>query len=172
MVKNKFILFKKYLSTQDNQKPMMISIAVIIISVFVLILNRPSSMVETEKSEDLNLDTYIPPGQVLVPIAVQNFESVDSIFGNHGVVDLYAQESSTGAPSLLVARAVKMLRAPKNPSQFGVLLPIEHAPQVVQKGGPFYVVIRNIKETAPTGIKIEKGSKTRPFQIIYDEDDE
>ena len=33
--------------------------------------------------------TFIPKGFVLVPIEVANYESLDSILGKHGVVDLY-----------------------------------------------------------------------------------
>lgn len=87
--------------------------------------------------------THIPAGFVLVPIEVANYESLDSILGKHGVVDLYAPALETGGISRKVAERVKILRAPLNPSHFAVLAPEEDSPKLVAHGGPFIVAVQN-----------------------------
>jgi hypothetical protein len=48
---------------------------------------------ELNQSEEL-ASTFIPAGYVLVPIEVANFEALDSILGQFGIVDLYARSES------------------------------------------------------------------------------
>src|SRR4051812_7351936 len=65
--------------------------------------------------------TLIPAGFVLVPIEVANYESLDSILGNFGVVDLYIPSDDPKKRALKIAERLKILRAPLNPSHFAVL---------------------------------------------------
>ena len=51
--------------------------------------SQASARPEPESVEDAA--TYIPDGFVLVPIEVANFESLDSILGKFGVVDLFVE---------------------------------------------------------------------------------
>ena len=90
-------------------------------------------------------DTYIPAGFVLVPIQISNLESVDSILGQFGVVDLYAPAPKPGGKPLRLAAHIKMLRAPLNPSQFAVLAREDEAPQLIGHEGAFFVVVQNPK---------------------------
>lgn len=115
-------------------------------------------------------DTYIPEGFVLVPITVSNYESLDSILGHHGVVDLYAS-TQNGEKSRRVARQVKILRAPLNPSNFAVLAPEANSAELVRHQGAFFVVVQNPKRS---GTNFEKRS-TRVRRITveqgYDEEE-
>jgi hypothetical protein len=124
---------------------------------------RAERAVESEAS----IDTFIPGGQVLIPIVVHNSESVDSIFGNHGVVDLYPVSPGGTPQKWPLARAVKMLRAPKNPNQFGVLVPAAQAARVMSSGGTFQVVIHNPKIR---GTVFEKVTSKPARPIIVEED--
>lgn len=99
--------------------------------------------------------TFIPAGFVLVPIEVANYESLDSILGQFGVVDLFlpTDGNQTGQKrrAIKVASRLKILRAPLNPSHFAVLARESEASQLVGQTGPFVVIVQNPKNSG-TGI--------------------
>ena len=124
---------------------------------------------ENDKSQTPDVeavDTFIPAGFVLVPIEVVNYESLDSVLGRYGVVDLFKTDPQTGERSEKVAARVRILRAPRNPSQFAVLAPESQSQRLVKHGGGFYVVIQNPKQTGTTfEMKMNPQSKKRKRRI-------
>ncbi len=117
--------------------------------------------VEATRTE-VRLDTHIPRGFVLIPIDVQNYEALDSILGPYGIVDLFkvGPENKAGA---LVARNVRLLRAPHNPSHFAALVPESEAPRIFDHGGSFVVVVKPLDAA---GTKFVTG-KPKGRRIIY-----
>lgn len=97
----------------------------------------------TAPLENDSVDTYIPAGYVLVPIEVVNYEALDSVLGQFGIVDLFAADANNTRKSRLIASRIRILRAPRNPSHFAVLAPTEEAPGLVRYDGGFFVVVRN-----------------------------
>ena len=87
--------------------------------------------------------TLIPAGFVLVPIEVANYESLDSILGKFGTVDLFIPGDETNRKARKVASHVRMLRAPLNPGRFAVLVPENESSSLVTHGGPFVVTVQN-----------------------------
>lgn len=110
-----------------------------------------------------SIDTLIPDGFTLVPIEVQNVDSLDSILGPKGVVNLLAPPRREGAKTRLVARRVPILRAPLNPSHFAVLVPESISRSITQEPGPFWVVIQNPNQQ---GMSFEKNLKKQKVQVI------
>ena len=105
-------------------------------------------------------DTYIPEGFVLVPIEIQNSESLSSLIGDFAVVDLFK-----GPHSQRVGRRLKMLRAPLNPQQFAVLVPEAEVSTLLQTAGPFWVAIQNPAMTKESEIaNHSKKSRIEYFQ--------
>ena len=98
-----------------------------------------------------DLDIMIPAGFVLLPIEVENYESLDSVLGQIGVVDLY-QNQQGKSQRRLVASFVRILRNPHNPSQFSILVPERNAPTITNNFGPYFVSLRPRK----TGTGFEK----------------
>lgn len=94
--------------------------------------------------------THIPDGFVLVPIEIQNPEALDSILGNYGVVDLFAPHADG---TKRIARRIKILRAPLNPSHFAVLAPEDEAPLIVREPGPITVAVQNPKSAGTDFVK-------------------
>lgn len=86
-----------------------------------------------------SMDTYIPAGFILIPIDVQNFEALDSVLGSFGLVDLFRGDGKDGR---VIARNIKILRAPQNPSKFAVLVPESQAGPILANSGNFYVAIK------------------------------
>ena len=100
-----------------------------------------------------DVTTHIPKGFVLVPIEVQNYEALDSILGRFGVVDLYQGGGAEQGAQRLVARNVRMLRAPHNPSHFAVLIPDAEARGVLRQTGPFTVIVKRPLESGTEFVK-------------------
>lgn len=113
----------------------------------------------------LAVDTHIPRGFVLVPIDVQNYESLDSVLGSYGIVDLYQATPSGSSDQRLVARNVRLLRAPQNPSHFAVLVPEAEARHVLRGGGTFTVIV---KRPGENGTEIVKERTISKRKIIYE----
>ncbi len=100
---------------------------------------------ERPLDQEESVDTFIPAGFVLVPIEVLNYESLDSVLGRFGVVDLYSADPSTGKKAEKVASRIRILRAPRNPNQFAVLAPEEESTDLVKDGSGYFVVVQNPK---------------------------
>jgi len=110
-----------------------------------------------------SVDTHIPRGYVLIPIEVQNFESLDAIFGRFGRVDLYRVDDN-GASHRPVAVNVRLLRAPQNPSRFAVLVPESESRLILSHGGSYVVVV---KPAATGGTEFVKSQTTPHRKILY-----
>ena len=120
----------------------------------------------SEAPAPLSLDTYIPPDHTLVPIRVADYESLDQVFGNYGVVDLYTTPILPNERARLVARKVKLIRSGKSQSHFGVLVKADEAWPIQSQTGEFSVSIRNPKAVGTQFVKAK--AKTERRQIIYD----
>lgn len=96
--------------------------------------------VDREESSNLDsIDTFIPDGFVLVPIEIQNLPSLESMVGQYGVVDLYSNGETTP-----IARGLRLIRSPRDPSQFAVLVPQERSHEIVKASlKPMQVVVQN-----------------------------
>lgn len=114
------------------------------------------------KSTRAQVDTYIPKGFVLVPIEVQNYESLDSILGQFGVVDLFQAGGGAHPQQVQVARNVRMLRAPQNPSHFAILVQESEVSGILKNNSAFFVVVKYpgkdgtqfVKKDVPAGRSI------------------
>lgn len=107
------------------------------------------------------LDTYIPKGFVLVPIDVQNYEALDSILGKFGIVDLFRGQDEGGQ---LIARNVRLLRAPQNPSRFAVLVAEAQAPRIMNGPGEIFVVVKPPGDAGTEFVKQESQARRIVFE--------
>lgn len=112
-----------------------------------------------ENTPDEALDTFIPDGFVLVPIEIQNLSALESMVGQYGVVDLYA-----GGQTPPIARGIRLIRSPRDPSQFAVLVPQEHSHEIAKASlKPMQVVVQN-----PNQKKIEIRRAEVSSKIIWE----
>lgn len=122
--------------------------------------NNEDTMVFTQ-----DIDTYIPEGFVLLPIELNNASSLDGLLEAKGVVDLY----TIGRSGLeKTAEAIKIIRSPRKPDHFAVLVPEEKARFLIQKFQSFHAVIQNPNKE---GSKIQhaKVKNKRSITIELDE---
>ncbi len=122
-----------------------------------------------ELKPDPSVDTFIPAGFVLVPIEVQNYESLDSILGSHGIVDLFLPSERGSGKGSRVASRVRIMRAPLNPSQFAVLVRDDESEQLVRTDSAFFVVVQNSQQSG-TGIVItpSRTAKKRISRVVME----
>ena len=143
-------LFKIKTWIKENKKAYQIWIILILISFIFTLLQHTDKNKESKSTK--NLDTYIPEGFVLMPVELSNGSSLDGLLESKGVVNLY-----TGNPSRQqakkVATAVKIIRSPRNPSHFAVLIPENKAPLLIQRFQAFHAVIQNPMQKKKTSIQ-------------------
>lgn len=147
-------------------KPWLIAIGLAGVLALLWDISRPAPDPSVQLESPETASTFIPAGFVLVPIEVANYESLDSILGKFGVVDLYKPSIDGRGRPLKVAERVKILRAPLNPSHFAVLVPDSESSRLVSEPGAFTVVVQNpnrdgtrfVKDLPRTGLR-SKGSR-------------
>ena len=137
-----------------NKAAVYLWLILITISLTITILQKAKKKDPASSERLQNIDTYIPKGFVLLPIELSNSPSLEGLLPEKGVVDLY-----TGDPILKsaqkVAVGVKIIRSPKNPSYFAVLVPEQDASLLIQRFQSFYAVIQN---------PLKKGTKIHPLK--------
>jgi hypothetical protein len=138
------------------------------------VMNQETDSSQKPKAENIeSAATYIPEGFVLVPIEVANFESLDSILGKFGVVDLFVGSDDPKVKPRRIAERVKILRAPLNPEHFAVLVPDSESQNIVAYSGALTVVVQNPNSAGPSLVKPEGDSakrkaKLRPSRVIVE----
>jgi len=137
-----------------------LAIAMALMLVIVIGVNLTSSPPTIDTAEEASADTYIPDGYVLVPIEIQNAESMSSLIGSVAVVDLFR-----GPSSQRVGRRLRLLRAPLNPQQFAVLVPEGEVSTLMSTPGPYWAAIQNPQQQKSTVIaSAKKKSRIEYFQ--------
>lgn len=140
-------------------------------ALFILLTDAPetdSSATTSHSANVASLDTFIPPGTVLIPIELENYNSVDSILGRYGVVDLFQSDPARPGKNQLVARKIKVIRAPQNPSQLAVLVPESEASRFFKENSVFFAAVQNPKETGTAFEETPTKRQTRQA-IVFEE---
>lgn len=138
-----------------RNRTLSIAIAVMLI---IIICVHVSSDTSPEVIEEVSADTYIPDGYVLVPIELQNSDSLSSLIGAYAVVDLFR-----GPRSQKVGKRLKLLRAPLNPQQFAVLVPEAEVSNLLETPGPFWAAIQNPQQNKAAEI----ASRSKKSRVEY-----
>lgn len=159
-------IWGQYLEQPWEKKILWSAAALALIPIVFSLLFRPDAVQpSTASAARADVDTYIPKGFVLVPIEVQNYEALDSILGRFGVVDLFQAGMPERPEQRLVARNVRILRAPQNPSHFAILVSEGEVSKVLRFGGQFTVVV---KRPEKGGTEFVKEFKENKRKIIYE----
>lgn len=125
---------------------------------------EPKSVAPAAEAPDL--DELIPAGHVLLPIELVNREALASIMGATAVVDLLTVNPTTMSPQTKIASRVKMIRSPKNPDFFALLIEESASVQILNKPGPYFALIQNKRQTNSNIYVAKKQSKV---EISYQE---
>lgn len=132
-----------------------------------LFLNFQKGPDKTPTTEDpVSADTVIPRGFVLVPVEIQNIDSLSSLIGSFAVVDLFTTAQGTQKGGTRVGRRIRLIRAPLNPQTFAALIPEGEAHDLLQAQGPFTAVIQNPDNSRPAEIAKKKHSTVSPIEYF------
>jgi hypothetical protein len=158
-------LWRQYLDTKWEKKIFISAGALALIPLVFALLCRTPEAEKAQTGRPAEVDTYIPKGFVLVPIEVANYEALDSILGRFAVVDLFQSRQEGVQPQRLVARNVRLLRAPQNPSHFAILVQESAVAQILRSGATFTVIVKRHGEAGTEFVKEEKATRR---QIVYE----
>ncbi len=131
-----------------------------------LLQNSPNAQVP-ETVKRATAYSYIPKGYSLVPIDIINHESVNALIESSAVANLYSSNEQMKKSRLLVKKA-RILRAPLNPEQFGVLVPESFTDSLMSFGASFIVTLQKDEESHPILVapkKSPKKTKIRAFKL-------
>ncbi len=156
---------KAWLATLDWEKKVMLYAGVLaLFPLLAYAVNSTPPPPPATRHQPRDVDTLIPKGFVLVPIEVQNYEALDSILGRFGLVDLFQAGADNGPGQRLVARNVRILRAPQNPTHFAILIAEDEVPRVLKSGGLFTVIV---KRPDQVGTEFVKNPNLKRKKIVY-----
>lgn len=158
-------LFKIKTYLKENKKNWQTWVILILISLIFTLLQHTNKNKEIKDTQ--NLDAYIPEGFVLVPVELNNGSSLDGLLENKGVVDLYNGDPSRRRAEK-IATAVKIIRSPRNPSYFAVLVPENKAPFLIQRFQAFHAVIQNPLQKKKASIQPLNKKRKRTIVIELD----
>lgn len=165
--------FKKdiFLKTPLNKEDKQLTIFLIIfIIIGVMTATYHLQGADSKKPIDLHtpdrMDTAIPKGLRLYEIEISNYELLDSIIGQYGVVDLFTTPLNPNEKAKRVAYSVRIVRAPKNPNKFAVLAPDSEIEKLASYHGTFTVAVKNPNEAGTKFVQDEPVRKKR--QVLYD----
>lgn len=138
----------KFSNLEPQNKILLISFVVFLGLYVLLTFKQKPTAAKLPVSKLETADTYIPAGHVLVPIEIENVESVSGIIGSFALVDLYTRPLQVGAAEmLLVGQKIKLIRAPLNPNQYAVLVTEAESVELLKTNPRFWVTIHNQKVT-------------------------
>jgi len=179
----------------DPEKPYWILGSLILIAMVLLISNKKTpDFDESNKAfahdppvDSPPIDTFVPNGFVLVTLQLVNVDSIDSMMGSYGMVDLYPaspsemmelenisknarNKSTTLMDPIPLATHVRMIRAPNNMKLFGALIPEGSRQLIQQLSSPVFAVIQrpdakptqNLENKRPSAPNSNTNSNTSP----------
>ncbi len=132
-----------------------IAMSFMILIVAISIFFSSGTTNESDSTLPETADTYIPEGFVLVPIELQNVDSISSLVGDVAIVDLFQ-----GPESKKVGKRLRLMRAPLNPSQYAVLVSENEVQRLLASPGPYWAVIQNPNQSKKSVIS-DRSKKSR-----------
>ncbi|MGE0631515.1 MAG: hypothetical protein AB7O96_03860 [Pseudobdellovibrionaceae bacterium] len=143
--------YKEFLSNRVNQ---LLIAAILLLIICSLVFSSKDS--ERIVDGSAQADTYIPAGHVLIPLEISNIDSIKGILGSYGVVDLFRSSEDRKNEPQLIARHVKLIRAPLDPDHFAVLVPETETGPILKGFGPIVAVIQNPKADSSQVFRTQK----------------
>lgn len=130
-----------------------------------LILSTGKSESKPAAEVDIESDALIPEGSVLVPLDLQNRDALNDLVGAFATVDLFTVSEDGQKKGTKVAKRVKLIRSPQNPTQFSALVPEDQASLLFANPGPLFAVIQS-RQTKKSSSVIGKSKSTSRIRIL------
>ena len=112
------------------------------VQIFVSWQNQDPVSDKLDKIE--SMDTFVPLGYTLVPIQIENQAELGSLIDSFAVVDLHKKGINE-----IIESGVRLLRSPRNPDVFAVLVEQERARELISRFGATFTVSLKNPESGP-----------------------
>jgi len=154
-------IFKNYTHEQ-------VKIAVgLILSFFTTLCIYSCKPIELEntnvpKELEVNLSLMIPEGHILYSFEASNFDNIEPILEAFNIVQVYNPVNGQ-----LLAKNIKMLRAPKDPSQLAFVVPVNIANKLALFGLEFKIAVQKNTKRSPVWALKTKKSRVGSASELY-----
>jgi hypothetical protein len=138
----------------------------IILGLITYIISREEDKTQVAQAQVPDLDELIPAGYVLLPVELVNREALASIMGSTAVVDILTVNPTNLSPQTKIASRIKIIRSPKNPDFFALLVEENASAEILSKPGPYFALIQNKRQTNSNFYKSKKQTKV---EVSYQE---
>lgn len=132
-------------------------------------MTNKSNTGQIQKEQSLHgesLNEMIPKGYVLVPIDIINHASLNAMMGDFAYVNLYAPKK-TQKGSKLIGQNLKLIRTPKDPDQFALLIKEAKYINQLDFHSKYYVTIKNPTDTDQEKLINEPKSFKSSVSVSY-----
>ncbi len=150
-------------SWTPQKRILIFCIALVAISFLMSLAKGTSSQKSAMQKAPLKYDELLGENQALVPIPIENINSLEGILGYTGIVNVYVR-NLTSYGNKLVASRVKAVRSPENYNQISLILKDDEVEQIMSLPGPFTLVVQNIKSKKS---KFTKARQKKKVKIFY-----
>lgn len=125
--------------------------------VFVILLSTSTIAIFSSLSTNQNgiktpelaqeASTLIPNDHSLIPIDLINQEAISAVIENFGWIDLYSvnQKFEDYKIGKKIVKKIRILRAPLDPNQFGIIVPNEFVDPILISGPNYFATINKNK---------------------------
>lgn len=157
----------KALFTPGNEKHFKLAIAVLVSIVMLIIyyLSAPKdAFVSDEVSPEntVNLNVLIPEGYVLLPFIAENYIETEPFLEPYNMVRVIDARTSK-----VIARNIKLLRAPKDPSRLSFLVPENIAKKFIKFGLEFKIVIQKYNNDLEPQLVLNRKKRSQNTKVSY-----
>ncbi len=155
-----------YMNPNGFQFFSLMSIAILTLILFNLFFSsEPKAIQAPELATEAS--TFIPENHSLIPIKLINQKSLSSLIENFGWIDLYSvKKSETGyKKGPKIVKKIRILRAPLDPSQFGIIVPNDFVDYILD-WGPNYFGTINKNKFYTSELVIQQ---QRPKRVTYED---
>ena len=115
-----------------------------------------------EAGETFAMDEYLPEGYVLLPLEFENQAALEPLISSFAIVNIYQTTGEDARRGKLVAKNVKIMRAPQNPQSFAALIPENQVANMMKGPGGYYGVIQRKNPDA----HFQKASAAPPVRQV------
>lgn len=129
----------------NNDKVRLTSAFVVLGIISFLFSQKSETTIEQMPQKQVEIDELIPEGYFLLPLELTNREALVSMIGDTSIVDLFTIHPQTLNPQKKIASRVKLIKSPKNPDQFALLLEESNTMDILKYSGPYFATIQNRK---------------------------
>lgn len=150
-----------------NEKVRFTTVFVLLGVISFLFSQKADLPVETTPQKQVEIDELIPEGYFLLPLELTNREALVSMIGDTSIVDLFTIHPQTLNPQKKIASRVKLIKSPKNPDQFALLLEESNTMDILKHSGPYFATIQNRKNRKSA---FPKNRQEPSVQVNYQEE--